>query len=216
MSTASGTPTPRAARGGRDDSGFSLVEVIVAIALISAVMGSLSLAFIRTMKAVNMNQDRQESVVLANQQMEFVRSLPSTQSILEGRTEDDVTLLEAEGRSFAFTSDVTSWDRLPPTAVDGPDDDLVPLRRTVISGSTSFLVRTFIRSCWRSDNDTRCTDPLLRPDRLLLYRVYVAVSWVPVGKEECTGWTDATGNRHCEYLVSALLEPNVNGDRLYR
>lgn len=213
-------PAPSAGFAQDGDAGFSLVEVVVAIALISMVMGSLSMAFIRSMKVVDANQDRQAAVIVANQQMEFVRSLLSTsgsgnKNVLGGRTQSDVQALDAETRSFTFTDDVEASDDVP-SASDGAADDLVPRSKTVEVARSSFLVRTYLRSCWRSDSDGTCGTAGPRPDTHRLLRVYVTVSWVPTEGESCVGWSDPTGTRHCEYVVAAMIEPNISGDRLYR
>lgn len=215
MASCLDRPATGPGSGRTSDAGFSLVEVIVSIALISLVMGSLSTAFIRSMKAVDANQDRQAAVLVANQQMEFVRSLPGNKNVLEGRTQSDVQDLDAETRSFSTVDDVTAWDDVP-AASDGPADDLVPLRKDVKVGQASFLVRTHIRSCWRSDSAGTCGTSGSRPDTHRLLRIYVAVSWVPTEGGSCTGWTDPTGTRHCEYVVAAMIEPSITGDRLYK
>jgi prepilin-type N-terminal cleavage/methylation domain-containing protein len=60
----------------REDAGFTLLEVLVALAVISAVLTSMTVFFVRSMTSVNQQGDRQTAVRLAADGMERMREIP--------------------------------------------------------------------------------------------------------------------------------------------
>jgi prepilin-type N-terminal cleavage/methylation domain-containing protein len=66
----------RRARRTRDDAGFTLVEVLVSIAVMTAVLTALTVFFTRAMRSVNQQGDRQTAIQLASDGMERMREVP--------------------------------------------------------------------------------------------------------------------------------------------
>jgi prepilin-type N-terminal cleavage/methylation domain-containing protein len=68
---AAGTATPR-------EDGFTLLEVLVSLAIISVVLTAMSQFFVRSMSSVNQQGDRQAAVQLASDGMERMRQVPGS------------------------------------------------------------------------------------------------------------------------------------------
>ena len=62
----------------RGDSGFTLLEMLVALAIISVVLTSLSVFFVRSMSSISQQGDRQTAVQLASDGMERMRQVPGS------------------------------------------------------------------------------------------------------------------------------------------
>jgi prepilin-type N-terminal cleavage/methylation domain-containing protein len=58
------------------DAGFTLLEVLTALAIISAVLTSMSVFFVRSMTSVGQQGDRQTAMRLASDGMERMRQIP--------------------------------------------------------------------------------------------------------------------------------------------
>ena len=68
------------------DSGVSLAEVLVALFVISIVMTGAAAFFIQSLKVSGTQQQRQNSVVVANQAIEAVRAVKADR-LLMGRSQ---------------------------------------------------------------------------------------------------------------------------------
>jgi prepilin-type N-terminal cleavage/methylation domain-containing protein len=78
----------------RGDTGFTLLEVLVALAIISVVLTSMSVFFVRSMTSVTQQGDRQTAVRLASDGMERMREIPGAlvKTWITGRTPETLTL----------------------------------------------------------------------------------------------------------------------------
>jgi prepilin-type N-terminal cleavage/methylation domain-containing protein len=77
------TSTIRDRRRRADDSGFTLVEVLVSLGIIGLVMSSLGFFIIRSMTVTSQQGDRQTAAQLAADGMERVREVPAAAAITE-------------------------------------------------------------------------------------------------------------------------------------
>jgi prepilin-type N-terminal cleavage/methylation domain-containing protein len=100
-------PAPRP----RDDTGFTLLEVVVAMAIISIVLASLSAFFVRSMASVDQQGDRQAAVQLAGDAMERMRQVPG--SMVTAWIQDEIAAAAANGYDPPIVNGITydvDWD----------------------------------------------------------------------------------------------------------
>src|ERR1700760_4817007 len=76
-------------RHAENDGGFSLIEVIVALGLLVAVMATTAGFFTTSLKQSNGQTQAQEAAVLADQQLDYTRSVAG-KSLLTGRDQTTV------------------------------------------------------------------------------------------------------------------------------
>ncbi len=97
-------PGPRRSAG---DEGFSLIEVMVALALVITVMATTAGFFTTSLKQSNGQTQAQEAAVLADQQLDYTRSVAAT-SLVSGRTQTDVQAAIASPGRADLSQDVTA------------------------------------------------------------------------------------------------------------
>jgi prepilin-type N-terminal cleavage/methylation domain-containing protein len=204
----------RAARMHSDDaSGFSLVEVIVALALILLVMTSSVVFFVRSLQTSSGQQSRQAAISLSDQAIELARAVPVA-SLLNGRiqsTSDTQWTNLPAAASAAKAASLEMWDTPPvaPTiAVPFSVQDA-----TTLVNKTQYIVDTAIGGCWvTSTAPVRCTAPATPPTPTPnVYRIIVDVHWTAKQGQSC-----GVASR-CDYVVTTLRDAspdplfNVNG-----
>jgi prepilin-type N-terminal cleavage/methylation domain-containing protein len=196
-----------AARMHSDDaSGFSLIEVIVALALILFVMTSSVVFFVRSMQTSSTQQVREAAISLADQGMEQARSVPSA-GLLSGRDKGRsdtqwAALPAAAAAAKAVSKEV--WD----STATGSSTPVVPFTTsdiTTLVNKTQYTVNTAIGQCWISTTTSVvCNVPSPVPSTATpLYRVIVDVHWTAKIGEYCP----AAG---CDYVVTTLRDPSVD------
>lgn len=203
----------RAAVVDNSEAGFSLMEVIVAIAVISIVAISSVTLTINGIKIAAAQERRQIAVTIASGAMETV-SAQSVSNLYEGRAKSDVQ------RDFATNSSVPGiarlasgdyptyqvWDQHPTPPVTIPATAL-----PVIRSGTNFTVTTLIGPCYQPTTIqagpagdcktlTRHNDPSDQvAGYLSLVRVVVVVKWT-------SGSGCSVGG--CLYSATTLIDPN--------
>ena len=179
------------------ESGFTLIEVVISLLLLSIVSAASIGLFIRSMAAGDVQAQRQKAIELANLQMEQVRGLP-VGSLEQGRTKSEVDALWAAAPSGANTAQSKElWD---PTAVVG-SVDTVPTVATQLLDGVSYQVQTFVDECYLTVAGVCDSTPITGAQPLR--RVAVAVNWTPGGGRKCGS---ATGD--CSYVTTSLLDPS--------
>ncbi len=206
----------RHARHGRatGDGGFTLIEVIVSLVLLSLIMSAVTTLFIRSQKSSVGLQDRQAAVPVATQAMDIARTIPAVRdsagnsSLVGGRTQAAVTAQWASvaGLPGVDLSDTyATWDT---TATSG-STPVLPLATTVLISGKAYDVQSLVGICYRADVDSDCvklsgqsTPPATTPaGQVALYRVIIVVSFkTPDGG--CVGG--------CTYVTSTLIDPSVD------
>jgi prepilin-type N-terminal cleavage/methylation domain-containing protein len=180
------------------DAGFSLMEVIVAVFILTIVMGAATAFFLNNAHSVGGQSQRQNAVYIADQQLEAVRSVPPAKLLL-GRTSAAVTTLHAtSGASTFIAQDDTSGGNYDTAAVSGSTQE-IPTTQTKTVNSVAYTVRTFINRCWY-DPTTELCGSTSSSTTTQEYRVTVAVTWTPTGNRACSGG--------CAYSAVALIDPN--------
>ena len=196
----------RAARMQSDQSGgFSLIEVIVALALILLVMTSSVVFFVRSLQTSSGQQSRQAAISLADQAIELARAQP-VGSLLDGRDQATATTQWAAlpaPAAAAKAASVLVWDTPPiaPTvAVPFSTAD-----QTTFVNKTQYTVDTAIGGCWvTATAPVRCTAPATPPTATPnVYRIIVDVHWPAKQGQSCPA-------SRCDYVVTTLRDASTD------
>ncbi|MBV9872429.1 MAG: prepilin-type N-terminal cleavage/methylation domain-containing protein [Frankiaceae bacterium] len=186
-------------RVGAGDSGFSMIEIVMALLIIAIVTTGALAFFINNLRSVNGQTQRQQAVNLANQQLETVQSLPVA-SLVTGRTQSAVNALYATAAAtrlrISSQDDVSSSSNYDASGVTVPT---VPTSFNKIVGGQTYTVYTFIDACYFAVDSGLC-GPTSGSATTQEYRVSVDVAWTSTGN--CT-----TG---CDYSTSTLIDPSTN------
>lgn len=185
----------------RDDAGFSLLEAMVAIAVVAIVMTSVTALFARTITASSLDRSQQSAATLTTSALDRARSVGAIDAPL-GRGHAAVTAQFAAFAASPVGPWLTSMDPLSSESAYAADLPTTPVTQTV--GGTVFSVNYFVGGCHRqlsfSARSIDCTNDARETglDYVELVRVVVAVTWP---SSSCSGGT-------C-YKIGAIL---LNGD----
>jgi len=176
------------------DGGFTMIEVLVALALITTLMASLGTYFVSSMRVSRNQAQIQTAVRLAQAGMEAARGYGGP-TLLAGRaactaaTCTDYSAYDTQG----YLRDMVRWD------APGSGTPTVPLPRDIgeaippVNG-IAYLRYYFVGKCWQASDGGDCDkDSATGP--ILLYRVIVAVTWPDA---QCPGGT-------CAYATATLI-----------
>ncbi|MBX6371501.1 MAG: prepilin-type N-terminal cleavage/methylation domain-containing protein [Acidothermus sp.] len=165
----------------RADDGFTLVEVVVAMAILLVVF--LSAGGLLTATLVNSQRSRQSQTAteLANQAIERLRALPYATivsgSIKPVTTDPAVVLYNG---IYYYGNQPLVWNNTS-TAANQTPLDTWPWPQ-VKSNGTTFTVKTFV-TCHHNafsgnGKEPACSDTSLGPNDQILYTATVIVSWI--------------------------------------
>jgi prepilin-type N-terminal cleavage/methylation domain-containing protein len=192
----------------QDDQGFSLVEVLISLVLLSLVLGAGGTFMVRGITSASDISARQSAMMLATRQMEEVRSItPSFQSgvsgLVAGRAQGEVqaawAAAAAAGIPTADTytgSGATSFDQ---HTYGGSGTPAIPMAFRQTVGNQSYLVTTLIGTC--------VLDPVAGGacgtlgSGAEMFRAIVLVSWEPVSGGRCSGSA-------CTLSLTSLISPD--------
>lgn len=185
------------------DSGFTLVEVIVSILLISIVLSALTTFFVSTTGVTRLQGGRQAAVQLATEAMERARKIDPA-ALPTGRDQQSVT---TQWNSPVAGVDLTGMQKVyDSTAANGAGATaaLPTAVQSVTLDSVTYQESWYLGQCWQPKGGGDCT---ATSGYAAMYRVIVAVAW-----------SDATCTGGCVYLDSTLISSkypdpllNVNG-----
>jgi type II secretory pathway pseudopilin PulG len=204
--TRSAWPTRRAHRN--EDGGFTLVEVVISLVLLSLVMSSMAVMLVAGLRNAAGLQRRQVAVTLGQQALEAARALSVTPDqsscvkLLQGRLQmpTDQQWAGAPSGFTAVTDEVWAsnlcsgpvllpFQGLPGTAGTATDP--------VVVGGQSYTVQTYVGTCALATGRTGCVSSSSAPAGApTLYRVLADVTWSGVGCDAAT----------CDYTASTLLD----------
>ena len=190
------------------DDGFSLVEVIVALSILVLVMMGSAGFFVSSLKKTSGQGQRQAAVTLAEQAIEYTRSVPAS-ALLKGRSQSLVASLNASPGTVNLSQDVTAAlnpDGSPSnfdTTATGTSSQVVPITQQPIVSSVTYTVRTFINRCYVAP-DGSCGANSAGSNGWM-YRISVGVQWSLNGGQQCS---NAGGL--CEYDVSSLRDAGTD------
>jgi prepilin-type N-terminal cleavage/methylation domain-containing protein len=184
--------------GRPDEAGFTLVEVLVSVALVAATMAALAVFFGASTSAARHHGDLQRATQFAVAAVERVAQADGP-AILAGRTQAAVTSQpQVPGVAGYLTGQqmVLVWaDRNAPATT--PLLPTTPQPVTVGGTATKFTRSWYVGKCWQPVGGGRCTvvPPGQRAASVPFYRVVVAVTWPDA--------TCRTGP--CSYVTSTLV-----------
>jgi len=184
---------PHRSLAGRDDGGFTLVEVIVALVLMSITMSAVAVMFVGGIKNSSGLQRRQAAVLVAQQALEVARAVGRTAAVVDpywaaapaSVTSSTTVAHSASGCSGSLVVPVQGV----PGVTGGVSD---PVRLNGLP----YTVNTYIGSCGLEGAASGCTRT---GAGARLYRVVVAVRWTAAG---C--------GAGCVYTASTLVDPSLD------
>jgi type II secretory pathway pseudopilin PulG len=205
-----GSSGARSARD-RDEDGFLLLESIVAISLITILMGGLASFTINVLNTTTEQRSRQGAVQLASSTMATVRSIPAT-DILSGRDQGSVNT-QRSAASAAVDPYLVDMKMLrDKTAASGSGATaVVPTTgQTQVLNGITYTVNTYLGSCVVAGS-TDCTKSAGSNDdeydsefgidgKVIFTRAVVAVTWQ---HRSCP-------SSQCSYVTSTLINPDVD------
>lgn len=184
------------------DSGFSLVEVMVAIALIGTVMAAAAPFLVKSLAVSNQQRGTQVAIQVANDALERVRALAPL-SLLTGRGK---TAVEAQWNQARLTAPDTllahlddmqaAWATNVADAA-GRDAPLPTEPYDIVVNGSDFAQHWYVGLCWQakavSGHPLGDCEPTSGP--VPFFRVIVAVTWQ---QQECPA-------KGCVYVASTLV-----------
>lgn len=178
------------------DDGMSLIEVIVAIALIIFVLTATTVFFVGSMAGSSLQQQRQAAVSVAAAAMESTRAVPA-KNLTDGRDAIRNAALRATAGSVNTSQSVPAFD-VTATALSVPTVAFTSPPATV--AGVDYTVRTFVDRCYLPTTGGVCgaTQPAGSQP---MYRVTVEVRWTPGRGVNCDGG-------QCQYVTSTLRDPS--------
>ncbi|WP_328460895.1 putative Ig domain-containing protein [Actinoplanes sp. NBC_00393] len=212
------------------DEGFTLLEVLVSMVVVSAAMAGLGAFYVNGTLTVAQQRDQRQAAQLANNALEQVRALEGS-SLLNGRDRASVQEQWNYGATGPFKDKMLPYLKTmaPPTealplgmlaydnyaaAGKGEDAPVSTAPQTITTGGMTFQQRTFVGGCEvyvrRTD---KCTRPLAeddpkRPDSsavLSYFRVVVLITWP---HKSCT-----TTGGECGFVASTMVTPEKGGEK---
>jgi prepilin-type N-terminal cleavage/methylation domain-containing protein len=177
----------------RRDDGFSLLETVVAIALISVMAAALSVVLVQAGATNRRHSDRRVAAQLAVDAIERAGQLPG-EALLAGRTQSGVMAQPlAAGVADYFAGGRTEqvW------ADGGPASGGLPTTAQAVP-ATPFAQNWYVGACWQPVAGGACTaalTPQQRAAAVPFLRVIVAVTWPA---RECAP-------QRCSYVTSTLI-----------
>ncbi|MBB2946606.1 prepilin-type N-terminal cleavage/methylation domain-containing protein [Actinoplanes lutulentus] len=201
-------------RSVRDDGdeGYSLVEIIVALAIVSITLLASTPFFVASLNNVNSQRGRQAAIQLANTAIEQVRGLQGS-ALLSGRSKSATqtqfdaapTSLASYLATMAVEADLTITDATSTEGADAP----IPTasQKLTVEGTTFtqniyvgaceiYLVKTSSGECVYPQGSDAPTDST---KILKFFRVVVLETWPD---RACTS---SSGASMCEYITSTLV-----------
>lgn len=189
------------------ENGFTLIEVIVALMLMSIVLMAGGAFMIRTVSTSSAVSGRQGAVTVGNEVLEQIRAIRPTldstgrSPLVYGRGQAEVTAqwiaaasagLDISGTYIGNGS--TTFDAHTYQTSGTP---AVPLQQTISRGGQDYIVDALIGTCVRATAGADCVK-LTSGDEL--FRVVVRVTWTPGEGRDCSG-------RPCAYGLATLIDP---------
>lgn len=160
------------------DAGFTLLEVVIAISLITIVMTGMLGFFISGVRASADREWKSSAVQVANEQMEIVRAVPVVggAGLVQGRDKTAVTTQWNRGPSATYPGAPSQLAGMNPTWQAAPVASLpnIPLTRTVQVGTQRYEVNTFVGTC-RAARTGGCIKT--GSSGVQMYQIVVQVTW---------------------------------------
>ena len=192
----------RDARRGLDprrDSGLSLIEVIVSIALIGIAMGTLTPVIVASVSATSRQGNMQVAAQLADDAADKVRSLKGS-ALVAGRdksSSDAQWATPVTGVAPYLVDSQETWD---PTVTTGGVEATLPTTGSVVSiNGVHYVQNWYLGRCWQPKTGGACALPDAPPTStdIGFLRVVVAVTWP---------------DRHCAHTICSYVTSTLVSD----
>ena len=184
-----------------EDGGFTLIETVVALGLLMVVMLSTAGFFVSSLKESSGQTQAQEAALLANQQLEYTRSVAAG-SLLTGRTQAAVqTAITNKGVTDLGNDDLTNGNYDPDAT--STSSQVVPITMTQKVDGASYTITTFIDRCYVVYGTTTtggCVRNQPSPSNGWMYRITANVAWSLGGGRACV-------SGKCQFVASTLRDP---------
>jgi prepilin-type N-terminal cleavage/methylation domain-containing protein len=192
------------------DAGFTLVEVIVALALVGIIATAALSMVVQGLKGSTHLQHTQVATTVANQAMEQVRAVnavtpagATATNLVKGRF---LAAVQLQWTAAGHPDETTTYPASDVTA-NAASTPVIPLSTTSTVGNQTYAVTTLIGTCYRTKTaptTSACTrptstEPVGNTTYVPLVRVMIEVSWTPTGASSCP----ASG---CVYRLSSLVD----------
>ena len=217
------------AQEARED-GFTLIEILVAMVLMSIIMGSLAVFFIGAQKSTNALRQRQAATVIANDAMDHAHSI-STDKLLWHRdkaSSDAMWASPVPGVDLSSMSELYDTVSSPAPANNAGlvayDKTFAPTGAPLQTGtqtkdwtyvtpisaptpqpftknSTPYSVTTYVGQCYIPHGGGTCVKTGTATS-IPMYRIVIAVNWT-VRTAECP-------NHTCAYVIGSLVSPTAD------
>lgn len=195
------------------EDGFILMESIIAISLITIIMGALTVFFTSTIQTSNHLRFDQSAAQLADSAVEQVRAIDAT-SITSGRDSASVTTQNSAAPALVRTSWLPTMSPVsdasaPAGAGATPCPSTagcallptVPLAKSV--GTRTFNVNYYVGACYRPNVGSAATCAATNVSGYLPYlRVVVAVTWADSSCAQCLYITSTLANASADPLFN--------------
>ena len=188
----------RGTRAGRADEGFTMVEVLVAIAVVSVVMLSLSSFFVISTRIDSEQGDRQSAVQAADDAMERARGM-QVSALLTGRdltssTKQWSAPIAAVANLLAPAAQTMAYDDTA-AAGAGATAVLPTTYHSLVLNGIVFRQYWYIGRCQRPYTGGACVADSPTSQFTKFFRVIVGVTWPG---RSCPGGI-------CAYVTSSLI-----------
>jgi prepilin-type N-terminal cleavage/methylation domain-containing protein len=191
------TVSERARLAQTRDSGMSLVEVIVAIAIISIVALASASLTINGISLAASTERQQIAVTIANGAMETA-SAQAVATIYSGRKQSNV---DAAFAANSAVPGVGATNSVGDPTIPLPSLEALPITPpTVTQSGTTYDTTVLVGSCYQSRVGGDCAKPATA-GYVPLIRVIVVVRWT-------AGKSCAVGG--CYYSATTLIDPGTD------
>jgi prepilin-type N-terminal cleavage/methylation domain-containing protein len=200
---------PRPDDPARDDAGFTIIEVLVAIGLLGIVMTALTSFFASTLSVANAQSGRQAAAKVAADAAERVHALKGSAVTAErDQASSDVQwaagLLDINGVKPYLADMAEAYDAsltLPPSS--GATAPLPTTAQSVVVDAVSYRQNWYVGRCWQPVAGGACGSTLIT-GYVPFFRVVVAVTWP---ERHCPAGA-------CSYVVVTLVS-STSGDPIF-
>lgn len=203
------------------DEGFSVVETLVALAVLAITMAASGPFFINSLASVNKQRTKQAAIQLANTAMEQVRGLKGT-ALLSGRsvkaTQAQFDAAPASVKPYLATMEVVGDPVIKDVdSTVGADAPISTAEQKVTVEGTTYRQNIYVGNCevYLTTTNTECVypkgtaAPADTTKILQFFRVVVLVTWPDN--------TCSTTPGVCSYIATTLVarasEPNFDINR---
>jgi prepilin-type N-terminal cleavage/methylation domain-containing protein len=196
------------------DDGFSLIEVLVALAVIGTVMAGTAPFLVKSVALLGQQRTQQVAIEVANDALERARALTPS-SLLAGRSllaaQSQLTSAPATVQS-ALAGTLLEGDPLGSTIPGAGIDAPLPTQPLAVTvGGVEYQQNWYVGSCWQPKaktaavSDCVATKPAV--DAVQFFRVVVAVTWQHNSCETKPGPQPPRPANECVYIASTLVSP---------